>query len=183
MSAAVSPPPTPSLWHFENQYNLQTQPTPAANPQFTILIFLGETLPVCPAPSPAGDLSLNPIGHCPALTPRGMAPATCIGRETTPSLKLWSLMVILQLELPECLSAPNASHEDLRPEAGHPSPHPVSPFFHLKKNYMLQCYCLKSPHPLLFPLSPNFCSLCLCLLCCPECRIIGTIFPDSIHMF
>lgn len=38
-------------------------------------------------------------------------------------------MVILQLELPECLPAPNASDEDLGPEAGRPSPYPVSLFF------------------------------------------------------
>ena len=38
-------------------------------------------------------------------------------------------MVTLQLECPERLSAPNASDEDVGPEAGGPSPHPVSPFF------------------------------------------------------
>ena len=32
---------------------------------------------------------------------------------------------------------------------------------------------------LLFPLSPKAYSLCLCLLCCPACMIIGTIFQDS----
>ena len=48
--------------------------------------------------------------------------------------------------------------------------------------YMFQCYSLKSSYPLLLPLSPKFCSLCLCLLCCPACRIISTIFLNSIHM-
>ena len=46
--------------------------------------------------------------------------------------------------------------------------------------YMFQCYCLKSSHPLLLPLSPKVCSLCLHLLCCPARRITGTIFLDSI---
>ena len=47
--------------------------------------------------------------------------------------------------------------------------------------YMFQCYSLKSSHPLL-PLSPRVCSLRLCLLCCPACRVIGTIFLNSICM-
>ena len=46
--------------------------------------------------------------------------------------------------------------------------------------YMFQCYSLKSSHLCLLPLSPKVCSLCLCLLCCPAHRIIGTIFLDSI---
>ena len=37
-------------------------------------------------------------------------------------------------------------------------------------------------HPLLLPLSPKVCSLHLCLLCCPECRIISTIFLNSIYV-
>ena len=45
-----------------------------------------------------------------------------------------------------------------------------------------QCYSLKSSHPRLPPLSPKFCSLYLCLLCCPACRIISTIFLNSIYM-
>ena len=48
--------------------------------------------------------------------------------------------------------------------------------------YMFQFYSLKSPHPRLLPLSPKVCSLHLCLLCCPACRIIGTIFLNSIYM-
>ena len=48
--------------------------------------------------------------------------------------------------------------------------------------YMFECYSLKSSHLLLFPLSPKVCSLHLGLLCCPLCRIVGTIFLDSIYM-
>ena len=48
--------------------------------------------------------------------------------------------------------------------------------------YMFQCYPLKSFHPCLLPLSPKVCSLHLCLLCCPACRIISTIFLNSIYM-
>ena len=44
---------------------------------------------------------------------------------------------------------------------------------------IFQCYSFKSFHPLL-PLSPKVCPLCLCLLCCPACRIVSTVFPDSI---
>ena len=44
--------------------------------------------------------------------------------------------------------------------------------------YMFQCYSLKSSLPHLLPLSPKVCS---CLLCCPACRIIGTIFLNSIY--
>ena len=47
---------------------------------------------------------------------------------------------------------------------------------------MSQCYSLKSPHPLLSPLCPKVCSLCLHLQCCPENRFISTIFLDSIYM-
>ena len=42
--------------------------------------------------------------------------------------------------------------------------------------YMFQCYSLKLSHPRLLPLSPNVCSLHLCLFCCPACRIVVTIF-------
>ena len=45
--------------------------------------------------------------------------------------------------------------------------------------YMFQCYSLKSSHPLLL-LSPK---VCLCLLCCPACRIIGTIFLNSLYIY
>ena len=48
--------------------------------------------------------------------------------------------------------------------------------------YIFQSYSLKSSHPLLLPLSPKICSLCLCLLCCSARRIVSTIFLDSIYM-
>ena len=48
--------------------------------------------------------------------------------------------------------------------------------------YMFQCYPLKSSHPHLLPLSPKVCSLCLCLLCYPACRIVVTVFLNSIYM-
>ena len=48
---------------------------------------------------------------------------------------------------------------------------------------MFQCYSLKSSHPLLVQPSPKICSLCLCLLCCPIHRIVGTIFLDSICIY
>ena len=46
--------------------------------------------------------------------------------------------------------------------------------------YMFQFYSLKSPHPCLLPLSPKVCSLHLCLLFCPACRIIRTVFLNFI---
>ena len=45
--------------------------------------------------------------------------------------------------------------------------------------YMFQWHSIKLSHPLLLPLNPKVCSLYLCLLCCPACRIISTIFLDS----
>ena len=48
--------------------------------------------------------------------------------------------------------------------------------------YTFQCYSLKSSHPHLLPLSPKVCSLYLYLLCCPTCRIVGTIFLNSIYI-
>ena len=47
--------------------------------------------------------------------------------------------------------------------------------------YTLQCYSLKSSHPLLLPLSPEVCSLHPCLLCCLARRIVGTILLDFIY--
>ena len=46
--------------------------------------------------------------------------------------------------------------------------------------YMFQCYSLKSSHPRLLPQSPKICSLHLCLFCCIACRIIVSIFLNSI---
>ena len=48
--------------------------------------------------------------------------------------------------------------------------------------YMFQWCSLKSSHPCLLPLSPKVCSLHLCLLCCHECRIVGTVFINSIYI-
>ena len=47
---------------------------------------------------------------------------------------------------------------------------------------MFQCYSLKSSHPRLLPQSPKVCSLHLCLFCCLACRVIVTIFLNSIYM-
>ena len=49
--------------------------------------------------------------------------------------------------------------------------------------YMSQCYSLRSSHSHLLPHGPKFCSLHLCLLCCPTYRIIITIFLHSIYMY
>ena len=38
------------------------------------------------------------------------------------------------------------------------------------------------PYPPTESKSPKVCSLDLCLLRCPECRIIGTVFLDSVYM-
>ena len=48
--------------------------------------------------------------------------------------------------------------------------------------HMFQCYALSLSHPLLPPLSPRGSSLCLCLLCYTEHRVINTIFLDSIYI-
>ena len=47
---------------------------------------------------------------------------------------------------------------------------------------MFPCYSLHSSHPLLPPLGPQVCSLCLHLHCCPANKLISTIFLDSIYM-
>ena len=47
--------------------------------------------------------------------------------------------------------------------------------------YMFQCYSLKSFHPCLLQLSLKVCSLHLCLLCCPACRIVSTVFLNFIY--
>ena len=48
--------------------------------------------------------------------------------------------------------------------------------------YRFQCYSLKSSHPRLLPLSPKVWSLHLCLLCCPACRIVSTVFLNFIYI-
>ena len=42
--------------------------------------------------------------------------------------------------------------------------------------YVFQCYSLKSSHPGHLPLSPKFCSLYLCFLCCSASRIVVSSF-------
>ena len=49
-------------------------------------------------------------------------------------------------------------------------------------NVYFPCYSLYSSHPLLSPLCPQVCSLCLCLHCCTADRFISPIFLDSIYM-
>ena len=48
--------------------------------------------------------------------------------------------------------------------------------------YMFQCHSPKSSHPLPLPQSPKDCSIHLCLFCCLACRVIITIFLNSIYM-
>ena len=48
--------------------------------------------------------------------------------------------------------------------------------------YMFQFYSLELSHPRLLPQSPKVCSLHLCLFCCLACRVIVTIFLNSIYM-
>jgi len=48
--------------------------------------------------------------------------------------------------------------------------------------YIFQWYSLKLSHPRLLPLSSKVCSLYLFLLCCLACRIIITVFLNSVHM-
>ena len=47
--------------------------------------------------------------------------------------------------------------------------------------YMFQCYFLISSYPCLLPQNPKVCFLHLCCLCCSACKIIGTIFLNSIY--
>ena len=49
--------------------------------------------------------------------------------------------------------------------------------------YMFQCHSPKSSHPLPLPQSPKVHSTHLCLFCCLACRVIITIFLNSIYMF
>ena len=45
---------------------------------------------------------------------------------------------------------------------------------------MFQCHSPKSSHPLPLPQSPKDCSIHLCLFCCLACRVVVTIFLNSI---
>ena len=49
--------------------------------------------------------------------------------------------------------------------------------------YMFQCCSPKSSHTVLLPVSSKLCSSRLCLFCCPEHRIVSTIFLGSIYVF
>ena len=111
------------------------------------------------------------------------------------SIVLWWVLPYINMNQPWAYICP------LPPEPpSHFPPHPIPPgchrapalgsLRHISKShwlsllhmvmYMFQCYSLKSSHPLLL-LCPKVCSLCLCLLCCPACRTVGTIFLDSIY--
>ena len=48
--------------------------------------------------------------------------------------------------------------------------------------YMFQCHSPKSSHPLPLPQSPKVRSIHLCLFCCLTCRVIITIFLNSVYM-
>ena len=48
--------------------------------------------------------------------------------------------------------------------------------------YMFQCHSPKSSHPRPLPQSPKDYSIHLCLFCCLACRVIITIFLNSIYM-
>ena len=48
--------------------------------------------------------------------------------------------------------------------------------------YMFQCHSPKSSHPLPLPQSPKAYSIHLCLFCCLACKVIITIFLNSIYM-
>ena len=49
--------------------------------------------------------------------------------------------------------------------------------------HIFQCCSLKSFHHCLLPLSSKVCSLHLCLPCCPESRILGTMCLNSIYIY
>ena len=48
--------------------------------------------------------------------------------------------------------------------------------------YMFQCHSPKSSHPRPLPQSPKDCSIHLCLFYCLACRVIITIFLNSIYI-
>ena len=75
---------------------------------------------------------------------------------------------------------------------GHPSAPALSTLSHASnldwrsvshmKIYMFQCYSPKSYHPCPLPQSSKDCSIHLCLFCCLTCKVIVTIFLNSIYM-
>ena len=54
--------------------------------------------------------------------------------------------------------------------------------FTLDNIHVLMLFSLETSHPRLFPQSPKFCSVHLCLFFCFAYRIIITIFLNSIYM-
>ena len=57
-----------------------------------------------------------------------------------------------------------------------------SPTLHMVM-HMIHCYSLKSSNPGPLVLSPKVCSLRLCLLCHPACRIVSTVFLNSLYIY
>ena len=49
-------------------------------------------------------------------------------------------------------------------------------------NIHVSVLSLKSPYSRLLPLCTKICSICLCLFCCPACKVIGTIFLNSTYL-
>ena len=113
------------------------------------------------------------------------------------------------ITLQQCIGFPIHSHESATgvhvspilnslppPSPSHPQGHPSAPVLSTPSHalnldwrsvshmviYMFQCYSLRSSHSRLLPQSPTVCSLHLCLFRCPECRVMVTIFLNSIHM-
>ena len=56
-----------------------------------------------------------------------------------------------------------------------------SPILHMVM-HMIHYYSLKSSNLGRLPLSPKVCSLRLCLLCHPACRIVSTVFLNSLSL-
>ena len=48
---------------------------------------------------------------------------------------------------------------------------------------MFQSHSPRSSHPLPLPQNPKVCSIHLCLFCCLACRVIVTIFLNSIYIY
>ena len=59
---------------------------------------------------------------------------------------------------------------------------PLATYLHMVM-YIFWCYSLNSSLPLLPPLCPQVCSLCLGLYSHPANRLISTIFLDSIYVY
>ena len=114
--------------------------------------------------------------------------------DTTEWLTLYNIVMVFSIHQHELAVGRHVSP----PCWTHLPPHPIPPgcqqhwlwapwITHITSNshwrsalhmvmYMFQCSSLKSAHPLIPPLCPKVCSLCLCLPCFPARRIISTIF-------